>query len=370
MENNELIDVVKKVDMNLFDQFMDANKSDLNIFEDLHSVEFDYSWLSKIEEIIPFLDTIVRHPRKFIMQEEEIVPIEKAKKISLESIRHLAQHTNLIQDVSDDGMITPIAVLNIHKEESFDIYENRFVYSLLINLRGFIKMRKQVIGDGSIFNLNRKVTYNGESKINQETIKINFNLETQENEALKSANPADLDVNKRIDRIELILNDFFNSGFIRDLANAALVKSPIRRTNVILKDQNFKKVLELWEFIERYDVNSKTEVQHKENIKDTFGIEEKLGMAAFLNYFIVSTMSDRKQQIDDKVNKYYIKRMINYFLTNNNAIDEKSFKKIIAEQFKLIKTNDSKNDKQIMKVLKTAIDRYKKNQKEALELLK
>lgn len=51
------------------------------------------------------------------MQEEEVVPVEKAKKISQETIKHLAQHTDLIQDVDEDGTITPSKVLNVNKKK-------------------------------------------------------------------------------------------------------------------------------------------------------------------------------------------------------------------------------------------------------------
>ena len=34
-----------------------------------------------------------------LLNEEEIVKIELARKVTVESIKHLAKHTNLIQDV-------------------------------------------------------------------------------------------------------------------------------------------------------------------------------------------------------------------------------------------------------------------------------
>ena len=78
------------------------------------------------------------------MQEEEIVPIERAKKITAESIRHLAQHTNMIARVDGDR-VTPNQILNVFREESYEIYENRFIFTLLRNLRHFIDTRYNVL---------------------------------------------------------------------------------------------------------------------------------------------------------------------------------------------------------------------------------
>ena len=39
----------------------------------------DVAWVDAIEACIIPLDNIVRNPRKFIVQEEEIVPIERAR---------------------------------------------------------------------------------------------------------------------------------------------------------------------------------------------------------------------------------------------------------------------------------------------------
>ena len=80
--------------------------------------QIDLRWVEAIEEAIIPLDNIIRNPRRFIVQEEEIVNIELARKISPESIRHLAQHTNMIAKVEDDT-VTPNKILNIFKEESF-----------------------------------------------------------------------------------------------------------------------------------------------------------------------------------------------------------------------------------------------------------
>ena len=106
---------------------------------------FDLEWVEMIEDSIVSLDNIVRNPRKFIVQEEDIVDISLARAISTESVKHLAQHTNFISSVDEDGMVTPNKILNVTKEESFEVYENRFIYTLLRNLNNFISRRMDAI---------------------------------------------------------------------------------------------------------------------------------------------------------------------------------------------------------------------------------
>ena len=74
--------------------------------------EISVDWIDTIEEILPNLDNIVRNPRKFIVQEEDIVDVSLARSISTESVKHLAQHTNMISKVEDDGTVIPSKILN------------------------------------------------------------------------------------------------------------------------------------------------------------------------------------------------------------------------------------------------------------------
>ena len=51
-----------------------------------------------MEETVRYIDNILRNPNRFIVNEEEIVKVELARRITVESIRHLSKHTNFIQE--------------------------------------------------------------------------------------------------------------------------------------------------------------------------------------------------------------------------------------------------------------------------------
>lgn len=59
-------------------------------------------------------------------------------------MRHLSQNTQFIT-TNAKGDIQPTKVLNVTTEESFDLYENRFVYHLIQRLFAFVDKRTDVI---------------------------------------------------------------------------------------------------------------------------------------------------------------------------------------------------------------------------------
>lgn len=109
----------------------------------LHKV-VDERWLTVVEEGLTSIFNIVDKPRRFIATTEEVVPVALARKITADSVRHLSQNTQFIT-TNAKGDIQPTKVLNVTTEESFDLYENRFVYHLIQRLFAFVDKRTDVI---------------------------------------------------------------------------------------------------------------------------------------------------------------------------------------------------------------------------------
>ena len=365
----QILEIVKDINEAEEEQFLQNNKSKIKVIKKFRRVEYDYSWLDKIEETLEDLDAIVRNPRKFIIQEEEIVPVEKAKKISQETIKHLAQHTNLIQDVDAEGTITPSSVLNVHKEESFDIYENRFINSLLQNLMFFMQLRKEVTKEGSSVSLDRELDFSTKTKIEQEDIEMNVTIKTKSYSKIKEQG-SNVDISTRIERIELILADFFKSPFMKELANALPVKSPIRKTNVILKNQNFQKALELWEFIQEYDVNNKSEINEEKELKDMDNLVERFNQINYLKYQALVSIDEEEETEKTKVSKYYLQKIIKDFVKNNDKVSIRAFKTLLNQEFKTAKTIVLDKEKEIFKIFKKDIKEYEKNKQQMLKKLR
>ena len=109
----------------------------------------DEEWVSEIEAALPSLHYVIVNPRKFIEEDREVVNVAMARNITTESIRHLLQHSNLIDEYKEDGTVIPNRILNVYKEESINIYENRFVCTLIAELQYFVNKRFNMIFEAS-----------------------------------------------------------------------------------------------------------------------------------------------------------------------------------------------------------------------------
>ena len=158
------------------DLFLNNINAILSVKKDYEKKQYDYEWIDMIDETLPYLDNILRNPKRFIINEEEVVQVEKSKKVTVESIIHLTQHTNYIQKIEDNGDVKPSKILNINKEESLDTYENRFVYTLINNTRTFFEQRKAVTGDFSYFKDKKELKYEANTQIGTEEVELSLNI--------------------------------------------------------------------------------------------------------------------------------------------------------------------------------------------------
>ena len=217
----------------------------------LHKV-VDERWLATVEEGIESIFNIVDKPRRFIKTSEEVVPVALAKKITADSVKHLSQNTQFINQ-NAEGEIHPTKVLNITTEESFDLYENRFVYHLIQRLFAFVDKRTDVIfwstGDETCNVMSM------ESKVDDAYEEISYKVEmTIKNRQSYVENDTDhRDLFKRIDRVRRMSRTLRQSAFCEIMKGCAKVHSPIQRTNLMMKDPDYRACYKLWQFIEGYD---------------------------------------------------------------------------------------------------------------------
>ncbi len=246
-------------EMKKFYNTIQSGKKTSTVVNNYAEAVIDTTWVEKIESCIIPLDNVVRNPGRFIKREEEIIPIELARNIDNESIKHLSQHTNYIQSVSN-GYVTPKKILNSFKEESIDTYENRFIHTLLINLTYFINKRLEVILNASGVN-EYGISYENRVSIGDDNfhVKIEVDSSNRRNagindiDKLISANVNKMTTIQRINRIRQIIYDFQASQFFRSMEGTAPVRSPLQMTNKLLKNVDYQACVSLWAFIQTYD---------------------------------------------------------------------------------------------------------------------
>ena len=315
----------------------------------------DHDWIDFIEDALPSLDTIVRNPRKFIVVEEDIIDISLAKSITKESVKHLATHTNFISAVDGDRVI-PSKILNVQKEESYEIYENRFIFTLLKKLQEFVNKRYELIKKSLVDSDVTQISL--ESKYKLDEAQLAFRLDTIANmgfEEITNLQTEDLNEYERIARMENIVNGFMGSQFAKEMKSSSPVRPPITHTNVIKKDPNFKKALKLWEFVFSYDKPGFHIDYVDESQPITKEIDPNYKAIMYLNHLVITdlfnsnTNSNFAQHVDDMSDGFFDPKVLDKMLFVHDLEiyllrRQKSIKEFVKKQKQLIDERNLTND--------------------------
>lgn len=214
----------------------------------------DMEWVTAIEDTLPYIEKAIEEQRRFIKETQEVYRIDKAKIINKDSVKHLSQHTNFIAKIEGDK-VTPNKVLTVEREESFEIYENRFLITLVRLALQFVgdKYRKMVDAPTDTYN---KIEMKRDLVLNDQhvTFNIEYSNEIKDDKA-DDLNVEDYEKLSDFDRVRRIrekLNQFLNTPLMKEIANCVPVRPPILHTNLMTKNPNYKASLDLYNYLNAY----------------------------------------------------------------------------------------------------------------------
>ena len=338
MRTLKIVDLFDETSETRKDKFSSSTNSELNLELNLNKVEVDYEWLDIMEETVIHLDNILRNPNRFIVNEEEIVKVELARRITVESIRHLSKHTNYIQKIEDNGDVKPSKILNINKDESYDTYENRLIYTLIENMRSFLELKKKTLISTSSINDVKKAKYNGKSTVGNEQVFITVDYMSVLREQKDTIDENSLAA--RIQRLEDNILMLVNTDVYKTLKrlNVAKVIPPIKKTNVILKNTNFQYAMKLWDYLQTHVVEAPKTVKTNKKYLDEGILKEYFDSTFLLDYLAINTLSEnstgksREKLVEDMTDKL-VQRIVE--LNPNVPIEELNEK--IGDKLAIIK---------------------------------
>ncbi len=314
MEKLGVINLYESANEKRVEKFKTNTRSSLSVHTDINKVEADFEWLTIMEDTIRYLDNILRNPNRFIVNEEEIVKVELARRITVESIRHLSKHTSYIQKIEDNGDVKPSKILNINKDESYDTYENRLIYTLIENMRSFLEIKKKSLITASSVKDLKKATYEARSKVGNEQIFMELSFtSTFQDKSSPEGDPLEVRIKKLDDNITMLCNTEVYKTLKR--AHVARVIPPIKKTNVILKNTNFQYAMKLWDYLQTH-VADDTKVFKKNKTYDDNGIlKEYFNNAFLLDYLAMNTLSEnkdltKKNQAIEEITDRLIQRIV------------------------------------------------------------
>lgn len=356
------------------DLFINNLSSTLSVKRDYELKEYHFEWLDIIEETLPYIDNIIRNPKRFIINEEEVVKVEQSKKITVESVIHLTQHTALIQKYDPKkGDVRPSKVLNINKEESLDTYENRFVYTLINNLSMFFDERVKATGDNSFID-KKDLVYEGKTKVGKEDVSISVQINSYNKDIKEKASSGGLTYDERVAKVRKQVEGFKGSELYQTLyhMHTPPVRSPIRKTNVILKNPNFQKAEELWNYIQSYISKDRRE-KEKLNYYDKGSLKGNYDQVFLMNYLANKVIGDQDNNDQTQSEKKLVIDMLDKLIENimDTEIDmsEDKLKEIFNKEIETIKKKNQEKANNIIKVFNDRFEKEEQNMDDIFELL-
>jgi len=267
---------------------------------------FDEEWISTLESYFPSIDKILRNPTSAIRYENEVVDVERAKRVTSESVRHLAANSHFIREVNEQGVV-PRRILTTFTEQEFGTYENRFLVSLIFRLVSFVETRYKVIKENVESFLKDHVNMNSTFEIEGTEVKLDIDMVIKK-DVDETTNIHNRQLLARIEKLYEMITGFRSSQLVRDLEKTKRVNPPIIKTNIILKNPDFRNCYTLWLFIDKYS-NLFYDVKVKEK---TIGIGEDFSTSvsrlALMTYTMVQSKAEERSEKFENVNEYELRR--------------------------------------------------------------
>ena len=240
----------------------DGDEGKDSIFGKTNEKVIDMDWVIAIEETLPYIQKAIDEQCRFIKQAENVVRIKKAKKI-----------------------------LTVEREEGFAIYENRVLLTLIHKALMFVDDKYSKMKDVPNDSYNN-ITMNRHLELNQQKLDFSVNYVNEDHESLAE----DLDVEDieslsdfdRIRRIRQGLNECLATPLMKEIAKEPQVKPPLTQTNLLKENPNFKKAVELWNFLDTYKKQGFELVGEEYNGKMTDENKEDVYLAMEFQHFMMS----------------------------------------------------------------------------------
>ncbi len=364
----DVIDLFEKSSKKRTDGFTNNIESTLRVQTDIKKETKDLSWIDIMEEVIPHIIAIFRNPNRFIINEEEIVKIESVRKVTVESIKHLAKNTNLIQEIDDEtGDVTPGKILNVNKEEDYDTYENRLIYTLVQKMKMFIEMRLKNL-DLKLENENKdnkSFDYDAKSKILGEKVQVKFEM----NSSLDSDDNTDKEnveeLLLKIEEIKKKINEITSENVYKiiDKKNITWIKEPIRKTNVVLKNVHFQYAMKLWEYLKENLDEQEGTVQENKDYMDEGDLKHLMDETFLLQYLAMKTLDKdeaENEETSQELKSVLIEGLIDKILDVDEDMKSSNLKQLVAAKYEVVKYRKLTVIKDIQKIFKEKIDEYTK----------
>ena len=234
----------------------------------------------------------------------------------------------------------------------------------------FFNDRVAACGENSSYEDKKTIVYEGKTKVGTEDVTIHIDINSLD--ACVNNEKSVSNLPERLKKIKQQLDGFHGSELMRTLTKLHVppVRSPIRKTNVILKNPNFKKAENLWNYIQSFESKDQTVVDKKDYF-DNSTLKEQYDQSFLLEYIANRSIgSEEGGMTEKKIVNEMLARVIENILETDVDMDEDKLENLFKKQISIIKT---RNKEKRANVDKTLVDRFNKEKsyrEEVINLLK
>lgn len=301
----------------------------------------DTSWVDAIEDAMEGFQNIISSPRNIIKEEELIVNVANAKRTGDEVVRHLAQHAALVEDFNEEtGNVRPSRLMQRYREDTIGLYENRIVFTTLEMAYQFVKIRYDALFSAMSDEFGAKLKLRSDMASATETVHMDMFMHIRDIDSAMETDEKNREVFERISRLHRLLATFMNSQFAQTLSKLSRVKGTITKTNVLKKNPNYRKIVELFEFLRNYgDVGYTIKIiEQNPYINEEF--ERDIFHNILFNYVVLKGYlerdKDRRMPVPSKQRKRALKpkviKEIIEELTEDYDIPDVEIRKVLIEE--------------------------------------
>lgn len=360
----DVFELYADTDKRRIDAFNSKLSSKMTVRIETDKPKHEDLWVEMMENTLEYLDNILRNPMRLIINEEEVVKIEKIKKVTVEAIKHLSKNAGFIEDVDENGDVQPGKLLNVFKEETFNTYENRFIYTLIQKMIFIIRREKKRLAQDKTTNSNefKKMNYVGSSYNGKNKVDIEILLTAASENTTAVEEKKDL-----LERIKMLEKEVVGLTLTStyqalEQENVSLITPPLKKTNMILKNVNFQYAVKLWDFlINEMDTHKNGEIDNKVREYKERGKAKKYTDETFLlDYLILQNVENpelrkkRKKEIIEQLIANIVERVIDV----NDQLSEEQLKNLVSKQYTIVKYKKQVTNKEIQDIFKKHIGMY------------
>lgn len=172
----------------------------------------------------------------------------------------------------------------------------------------------------------------------------------------------------RIENIETKLNIACDAEpyHVIDKQHISLVREPIRKTNVVLKNVNFQYAMKLWTYLKDNFNIGVAEEEETQNYEDNGELKQFIDETFLLQYMAMKTLDEDQKESEatkQEIQETLVDQMLETMVDLGTEISEKELSQMFAQRYEVIKYKKMEIIKEIQVIFKEQIEKYEEQVK-------